>query len=250
MEDKKRNMITLLIRSVMAIFALIVMIYLGYLVGGILGYAEVSGSETHGLSSLGAVLSNPFGNYYNSLTPITVTLAIVVGEFIVFLVMMKSRKKALKEDVEEEQVDEALAEEPEQVTVDNIIESADIFNNFLSFEEDVDLNNTVEPENPDSEPQIFIPDEEPDAVMEEMVVKVADDTHKSNSEGSKANTGKVSPQNFVLLELSDIYSQEQLEAITKLLEYAPDLDAAQVKKMIQPEMDADEIRDYISILYE
>lgn len=245
---KRRKTENFIIRTILGIVILFLIVSLGYILSGVLGYSEIVGTEVNFKDSLLIVLSNPFADYYNSLTPISIILSIVVSEFITFLVMLFLKKRSGDNpDVESVNSDPDQNEEAENSATDDIEESEekhevqaeDLFRDIFSFEDVEETENSIPASQDmdlveDDSFAFFIPGMEPNTEKREKQEEIRKQTYHYP----------------VLDELVGEYSKEQIDAISKILQFMPDITEKKIKKMFRPELSADEISQYIEVLYE
>lgn len=250
---RNRNIINFVLRTGIGLVVLFLVVFLGYLLGGILGYSEIVGYKVPLSAAMAAVFSNPFGDYYNSLTPITIILSVVIGEFIVFLLMLVIKKKSSSDEVSDAvSVEDTGTEETEEEPVNSDgsgideeseaheVKAEDLFNNIFSFEELDEEQGSADPietkENEDEEDlNIYIAAKNISAAQEHI---------------KEPELDKPEQRSPVLNSLVGYYSNDQINAISKALEYMPDLNEKKIKKMFRQDQSANEIRQYIEILFE
>ena len=245
---KKRDSLNFIIRTILGLAILFLIVFVGYILSGVLGYSEIVGTEVELKEALLIVLSNPFANFYNSLTPIIIILAIVVSEFITFLVMLLLKNKAAREiDAENGHTDTAIIDEPENIIPDDIEESeekhevqpGDLFRDIFSFED------AEEPEDSnDNDKDLDLYDDPGFSFFVPGTESV--EKNKEQHEEDRQQTYHYP----ILDDLVGEYSKEQIDAISKILKFMPDVTARKIRKMFRPELSAEEIRQYIEVLYE
>lgn len=163
------------------------------------------------ISRFGSVLKEPFSNYYNKYTPIIMAIAVVVFEFIFFLLLVTirrpdTRKKHILENEETNNMPEDIlyqASEEETAGAEDAGSLSANSDNGMPLEED----------GIPVEGQMFLSQE-------------------------------------ICLELmNNCYSMEQITAMAEIVGYMPDVSAELLIKMFDVSMSVGDIHEYISIFY-
>ena len=208
-EQKRVNLIFLAIGIIGSVF----FIFFGYLLSGIIG--AVLDENIDFLTAFCLVVGNPFDNYFNNITPVTMILGFIIYEGIYFLILMHRKGNG---EVAEDLFAPDIIDIADKSGLDNVNEN-EIFNGVVSEE----INDTVDqqsslgyvsPGEIDNEVN-----EEPVTVTEERELFFSDD-------------------------LSQIKSMLALKAHINIE------DAGLLRRMFKSTMSAEEISNYIKMFYE
>lgn len=258
---EKRTIISFIIRIAIGIVIIAGFVYGGYLLGGALGFSELTGEEHSILEGLSAVLGNPGAKWWSSYSPITLALSFFVGETVCFAIMLIIRKKVSMDSeailcsdevsIKEESIAKGKTINEEEALKGEIKKPESLFNgDFMTFIEDDSLNENKTDSGWNDIPINYIPEKSIELPLEEE--ETGDEFNLAEISESVANVIEeekgiaIDPN---LYELRGVYSQAQLEAITQMIQYMPNLKPQKIKKIINPKMTPEEISNYITIFY-
>ena len=237
-ENKGRG--TRVIIIVDCMFALLCML-LGYWISAVIGYVQQADMSI--VNAILAVLSKPFGNYFNNYSPILMLLGVVLAEFFLYLYLSKNHNSETNdlecENVDEDTVLPRLDEEEENVS-------------FLSkaMQEEEERTKTVN-ENTDviSDFNVVLPEDEKikrDTQIEKEVEVAEIEPIIEFPQERKS----IEIDNKIFAELATEYEIDQICAMLKITEYMENVTSGMLRNMFAPTMPADEIQQYIKIFYE
>lgn len=163
------------------------------------------------ISRFAFVLRAPFSNYFNRYTPIAMVIAMVVFEFIFFLLLVGIKRAGTRK----------------KSSIKN--------GEGINLPEDI----------------LFQDGEEEAVGREDMGSLSADtDSEMPPEEDGMPVEGQVFLSQEMCLELIDnCYSMEQITAMAQIAEYMPDINAEILIKMFDASMSVEDIHEYISIFY-
>lgn len=256
-------------KKIVILIASLLSIYIGYLVGGVMGLLEIMPDNLSGCIT--SVLSHPFEKYFNDYTPITMILCLVIFEFFCILSLSMGKgstgckkSQAVKqskaserkstepsEDKEQEHRmvdfldDEVWSNPPADKPVDApetdekelMFVSVDEINHRRSAGENADAVMDETDEQSFSEEELYS-DEETTSFLDDMN---ADDLQSLSAEYNEIDD--------IYADLYVDYSTEQIDEMIRIKEFNADIDAMQLRKMFSPEMSAASIKEYIDIFY-
>lgn len=218
-EQKRVNLIFLAIGIIGSVF----FIFFGYLLSGIIG--AVLDDNIDFLTAFCLVVGNPFDNYFNNITPVTMILGFIIYEGIYFLILMHQKGNG---EVAEDLFAPDIIDIADKSGLDNVNEN-EIFNGVVSEEisDTVDQQSSlgyVSPGEIDNEVN-----EEPVTVTEERELFFSDE---------------------IVTDLLEDYDLSQIKSMLALKAHINIEDAGLLRRMFKPTMSAEEISNYIKMFYE
>ena len=218
-EQKRVNLIFLAIGIIGSVF----FIFFGYLLSGIIG--AVLDENIDFLTAFCLVVGNPFDNYFNNITPVTMILGFIIYEGIYFLILMHQKGNG---EVAEDLFAPDIIDIADKSGLDNVNEN-EIFNGVVSEEisDTVDQQSSlgyVSPGEIDNEVN-----EEPVPVTEERELFFSDE---------------------IVTDLLEDYDLSQIKSMLALKAHINIEDAGLLRRMFKPTMSAEEISNYIKMFYE
>ena len=218
-EQKRVNLIFLAIGIIGSVF----FIFFGYLLSGIIG--AVLDENIDFLTAFCLVVGNPFDNYFNNITPVTMILGFIIYEGIYFLILMHRKENG---EVAEDLFAPDIIDIADKSGLDNVKEN-EIFNGVVSEEisDTVDQQSSlgyVSPGEIDNEVN-----EEPVTVTEERELFFSDE---------------------IVTDLLEDYDLSQIKSMLALKAHINIEDAGLLRRMFKPTMSAEEISNYIKMFYE
>ena len=218
-EQKRVNLIFLAIGIIDSVF----FIFFGYLLSGIIG--AVLDENIDFLTAFCLVVGNPFDNYFNNITPVTMILGFIIYEGIYFLILMHRKGNG---EVAEDLFAPDIIDIADKSGLDNVNEN-EIFNGVVSEEisDTVDQQSSlgyVSPGEIDNEVN-----EEPVTVTEERELFFSDE---------------------IVTDLLEDYDLSQIKSMLALKAHINIEDAGLLRRMFKPTMSAEEISNYIKMFYE
>lgn len=218
-EQKRVNLIFLAIGIIGSVF----FIFFGYLLSGIIG--AVLDENIDFLTAFCLVVGNPFDNYFNNITPVTMILGFIIYEGIYFLILMHRKENG---EVAEDLFAPDIIDIADKSGLDNVNEN-EIFNGVVSEEisDTVDQQSSlgyVSPGEIDNEVN-----EEPVTVTEERKLFFSDE---------------------IVTDLLEDYDLSQIKSMLALKAHINIEDAGLLRRMFKPTMSAEEISNYIKMFYE
>lgn len=218
-EQKRVNLIFLAIGIIGSVF----FIFFGYLLSGIIG--AVLDENIDFLTAFCLVAGNPFDNYFNNITPVTMILGFIIYEGIYFLILMHRKGNG---EVAEDLFAPDIIDIADKSGLDNVNEN-EIFNGVVSEEisDTVDQQSSlgyVSPGEIDNEVN-----EEPVTVTEERELFFSDE---------------------IVTDLLEDYDLSQIKSMLALKAHINIEDAGLLRRMFKPTMSAEEISNYIKMFYE
>ena len=218
-EQKRVNLIFLAIGIIGSVF----FIFFGYLLSGIIG--AVLDENIDFLTAFCLVVGNPFDNYFNNITPVTMILGFIIYEGIYFLILMHRKENG---EVAEDLFAPDIIDIADKSGLDNVNEN-EIFNGVVSEEisDTVDQQSSlgyVSPGEIDNEVN-----EEPVTVTEERELFFSDE---------------------IVTDLLEDYNLSQIKSMLALKAHINIEDAGLLRRMFKPTMSAEEISNYIKMFYE
>lgn len=218
-EQKRVNLIFLAIGIIGSVF----FIFFGYLLSGIIG--AVLDENIDFLTAFCLVVGNPFDNYFNNITPVTMILGFIIYEGIYFLILMHRKGNG---EVAEDLFAPDIIDIADKSGLDNVNEN-EIFNGVVSEEISDTVNQQsslgyVSPGEIDNEVN-----EEPVTVTEERELFFSDE---------------------IVTDLLEDYDLSQIKSMLALKAHINIEDAGLLRRMFKPTMSAEEISNYIKMFYE
>ena len=218
-EQKRVNLIFLAIGIIGSVF----FIFFGYLLSGIIG--AVLDENIDFLTAFCLVVGNPFDNYFNNITPVTMILGFIIYEGIYFLILMHRKGNG---EVAEDLFAPDIIDIADKSGLDNVNEN-EIFNGVVSEEisDTVDQQSSlgyVSPGEIDNEVN-----EEPVTVTEERELFFSDE---------------------IVTDLLEDYDLSHIKSMLALKAHINIEDAGLLRRMFKPTMSAEEISNYIKMFYE
>lgn len=218
-EQKRVNLIFLAIGIIGSVF----FIFFGYLLSGIIG--AVLDENIDFLTAFCLVVGNPFDNYFNNITPVTMILGFIIYEGIYFLILMQRKGNG---EVTKDLFAPDIIDIADKSGLDNVNEN-EIFNGVVSEEisDTVDQQSSlgyVSPGEINNEVN-----EEPDTVTEERELFFSDE---------------------IVTDLLEDYDLSQIKSMLALKAHINIEDAGLLRRMFKPTMSAEEISNYIKMFYE
>ena len=208
-EQKRGNLIFLAIGIIGSVF----FIFFGYLLSGIIG--AVLDENIDFLTAFCLVVGNPFNNYFNNITPVTMILGFIIYEGIYFLILMHRKRN---DEVAEDLFAPDIIDIADKSGLDNVNEN-EIFNGMVSEE----INDTVDQQSSlgyvspgEIENEV---NKEPVTVTEERELFFSDE---------------------IVTDLLEDYDLSQINVE----------DAELLRRMFKPTMSAEDISNYIKMFYE
>lgn len=219
-EQKRGNLIFLAIGIIGSVF----FIFFGYLLSGIIG--AILDENIDFLTAFCLVVGNPFDNYFNNITPVTMILGFIIYEGIYFLILMHRKGNG---EVTEDLFAPDIIDIADKSGLDNVNEN-EIFNGMVSEETSgaVDQESSLEYVSPgEIENEVNI--EEPVTVTEERELFFSDET---------------------VTDLLEDYDLSQIKSMLALKAHIDIEDAGLLRRMFKPQMSAEDIANYIKMFYE
>ena len=218
-EQKRVNLIFLAIGIIGSVF----FIFFGYLLSGIIG--AVLDENIDFLTAFCLVVGNPFDNYFNNITPVTMILGFIIYEGIYFLILMHRKGNG---EVAEDLFAPDIIDIADKSGLDNVNEN-EIFNGVVSEEisDTVDQQSSlgyVSPGEIDNEVN-----EEPVTVTEERELFFSDE---------------------IVTDLLEDYDLSQIKSMLALKAHINIEDAGLLRRMFKPTLSAEEISNYLKMFYE
>lgn len=218
-EQKRGNLIFLAIGIIGSVF----FIFFGYLLSGIIG--AVLDENIGFLTAFCLVVGNPFGNYFNNITPVTMILGFIIYEGIYFLILMHRKGNG---EVAEDLFAPDIIDIADKSGLENVNEN-EIFNGMVSEE----ISDTVDQQ---SSLGYVSPGEIDNEVNEEPVT----DTEERELFFSDE----------IVTDLLEDYDLSQIKSMLALKAHINIEDAGLLRRMFKPTMSAEEISNYIKMFYE
>lgn len=218
-EQKRVNLIFLAIGIIGSVF----FIFFGYLLSGIIG--AVLDENIDFLTAFCLVVGNPFDNYFNNITPVTMILGFIIYEGIYFLILMHQKGNG---EVAEDLFAPDIIDIADKSGLDNVNEN-EIFNGVVSEE----ISDTVDQQSSLGYVSLGEIDnevnEEPVTVTEERELFFSDE---------------------IVTDLLEDYDLSQIKSMLALKAHINIEDAGLLRRMFKPTMSAEEISNYIKMFYE
>ncbi len=218
-EQKRVNLIFLAIGIIGSVF----FIFFGYLLSGIIG--AVLDENIDFLTAFCLVVGNPFDNYFNNITPVTMILGFIIYEGIYFLILMHRKGNG---EVAEDLFAPDIIDIADKSGLDNVNEN-EIFNGVVSEE----ISDTVDQQSSLGYVSLGEIDnevnEEPVTVTEERELFFSDE---------------------IVTDLLEDYDLSQIKSMLALKAHINIEDAGLLRRMFKPTMSAEEISNYIKMFYE
>lgn len=218
-EQKRVNLIFLAIGIIGSVF----FIFFGYLLSGIIG--AVLDENIDFLTAFCLVVGNPFDNYFNNITPVTMILGFIIYEGIYFLILMHQKGNG---EVAEDLFAPDIIDIADKSGLDNVNEN-EIFNGVVSEE----ISDTVDQQSSLGYVSLGEIDnevnEEPVIVTEERELFFSDE---------------------IVTDLLEDYDLSQIKSMLALKAHINIEDAGLLRRMFKPTMSAEEISNYIKMFYE
>lgn len=218
-EQKRINLIFLAIGIIGSVF----FIFFGYLLSGIIG--AVLDENIDFLTAFCLVVGNPFDNYFNNITPVTMILGFIIYEGIYFLILMHRKGNG---EVAEDLFAPDIIDIADKSGLDNVNEN-EIFNGVVSEE----ISDTVDQQSSLGYVSLGEIDnevnEEPVTVTEERELFFSDE---------------------IVTDLLEDYDLSQIKSMLALKAHINIEDAGLLRRMFKPTMSAEEISNYIKMFYE
>lgn len=218
-EQNRGNLIFLAIGIIGSVF----FIFFGYLLSGIIG--TVLDENVDLLTAFCLVVENPFDNYFNNITPVTMILGFIIYEGIYFLILMHQKRN---DEVAEDLFAPDIIDIADKSGLDNVNEN-EIFNGMVSEE----INDTVDQQSSlgyvspgEIENEV---NEEPVTVTEERELFFSDE---------------------IVTDLLEDYDLSQIKSMLALKAHINVEDAELLRRMFKPTMSAEDISNYIKMFYE
>lgn len=218
-EQKRVNLIFLAIGIIGSVF----FIFFGYLLSGIIG--AVLDENIDFLTAFCLVVGNPFGNYFNNITPVTMILGFIIYEGIYFLILMHRKENG---EVAEDLFAPDIIDIADKSGLDNVNEN-EIFNGMVNEE----ISDTV---NQQSSLGYVSPGEINNEVNEEPVTVTEERELFFSDE--------------IVTDLLEDYDLSQIKSMLALKAHINIEDAGLLRRMFKPTMSAEEISNYIKMFYE
>lgn len=218
-EQKRVNLIFLAIGIIGSVF----FIFFGYLLSGIIG--AVLDENIDFLTAFCLVVGNPFDNYFNNITPVTMILGFIIYEGIYFLILMHRKGNG---EVAEDLFAPDIIDIADKSGLDNVNEN-EIFNGVVSEE----ISDTVYQQ---SSLGYVSPGEINNEVNEEPVTVTEERELFFNDE--------------IVTDLLEDYDLSQIKSMLALKAHINIEDAGLLRRMFKPTMSAEEISNYIKMFYE
>lgn len=218
-EQKRVNLIFLAIGIIGSVF----FIFFGYLLSGIIG--AVLDENIDFLTAFCLVVGNPFDNYFNNITPVTMILGFIIYEGIYFLILMHRKGNG---EVAEDLFAPDIIDIADKSGLDNVNEN-EIFNGVVSEE----ISDTVDQQ---SSLGYVYPGEINNEVNEEPVTVTEERELFFSDE--------------IVTDLLEDYDLSQIKSMLALKAHINIEDAGLLRRMFKPTMSAEEISNYIKMFYE
>lgn len=241
-ENKERNtVVVVIVDCIIAVFFML----LGYWISAIIGFIQQADISI--VDALLKVISKPFGNYFNSYSPILMLLGVVLAEFSLFLYLYLNKNNSNKVSDSE---DETVNEIPVLPRTDEEAENVSFLSKVMRDEEE--RTKTID-EKVDvvSDFNVVLPDDE-DLGENKQSIQIEKEGTTIESEfviEFPQEKKSVEIDNKLFAELATEYEVDQICAMLKITEYMEGVSAGMLKKMFAPTMPADEIQQYIKIFY-
>lgn len=218
-EKNRGNLIFLAIGIIGSVF----FIFFGYLLSGIIG--AVLDKKINFLTAFCLVVGNPFDNYFNNITPVTMILAFIIYEGIYFLILMQRKEN---DEVAEDLFAPDIIDIADKSGLDNVNEN-EIFNGMAGEEinDDVDQQSSLG----------YVSPGEIDNEVNEETVTVAEERELFFSDE-------------IVTDLLEDYDLSQIKSMLALKAHIDIEDAGLLKRMFKPTMSAEDISNYIKMFYE
>ena len=218
-EQKRVNLIFLAIGIIGSVF----FNFFGYLLSGIIG--AVLDENIDFLTAFCLVVGNPFDNYFNNITPVTMILGFIIYEGIYFLILMHRKGNG---EVAEDLFAPDIIDIADKSGLDNVNEN-EIFNGVVSEE----ISDTVDQQSSLGYVSLGEIDnevnEEPVTVTEERELFFSDE---------------------IVTDLLEDYDLSQIKSMLALKAHINIEDAGLLRRMFKPTMSAEEISNYIKMFDE
>ena len=211
----------------------VIFIVLGYWLAAIIGI-EVDKSVGF-FTGFSIVMSNPFGRYFNNLTPVGMVLGFIVAEGIFVFLIMRNRRK--EDNLDEYEFAPDIIDVADKAGM-NYLDSMDVTK--LS-EKDLFLN-TLASGGLGEEKRV----EYVQPVDKETVV----DSENDIQEQAEERQEELFFDDEIVTDLLDNYDLPQIAAMLQVKKYIEVDSAALLRKMFKPSMTAYDITSYIETFYE
>lgn len=218
-EQKRVNLIFLAIGIIGSVF----FIFFGYLLSGIIG--AVLDENIDFLTAFCLVVGNPFDNYFNNITPVTMILGFIIYEGIYFLILMHRKGNG---EVAEDLFAPDIIDIADKSGLDNVNEN-EIFNGVVSEE----ISDTVDQQSSLG----YVSPGEIDNEVNEETVTVTEERELFFSDE-------------IVTDLLEDYDLSQIKSMLALKAHINIEDAGLLRRMFKPTMSAEEISNYIKMFYE
>lgn len=218
-EQKRVNLIFLAIGIIGSVF----FIFFGYLLSGIIG--AVLDENIDFLTAFCLVVGNPFDNYFNNITPVTMILGFIIYEGIYFLILMHRKGNG---EVSEDLFAPDIIDIADKSGLDNVNEN-EIFNGVVSEE----ISDTVDQQSSLG----YVSPGEIDNEVNEEAVTVTEERELFFSDE-------------IVTDLLEDYDLSQIKSMLALKAHINIEDAGLLRRMFKPTMSAEEISNYIKMFYE
>lgn len=218
-EQKRVNLIFLAIGIIGSVF----FIFFGYLLSGIIG--AVLDENIDFLTAFCLVVGNPFDNYFNNITPVTMILGFIIYEGIYFLILMHRKGNG---EVAEDLFAPDIIDIADKSGLDNVNEN-EIFNGVVSEE----ISDTVDQQSSLG----YVSPGEIDNEVNEEAVTVTEERELFFSDE-------------IVTDLLEDYDLSQIKSMLALKAHINIEDAGLLRRMFKPTMSAEEISNYIKMFYE
>lgn len=218
-EQKRVNLIFLAIGIIGSVF----FIFFGYLLSGIIG--AVLDENIDFLTAFCLVVGNPFDNYFNNITPVTMILGFIIYEGIYFLILMHRKGNG---EVAEDLFAPDIIDIADKSGLDNVNEN-EIFNGVVSEE----ISDTVDQQSS----LVYVSPGEIDNEVNEEAVTVTEERELFFSDE-------------IVTDLLEDYDLSQIKSMLALKAHINIEDAGLLRRMFKPTMSAEEISNYIKMFYE
>lgn len=218
-EQKRVNLIFLAIGIIGSVF----FIFFGYLLSGIIG--AVLDENIDFLTAFCLVVGNPFDNYFNNITPVTMILGFIIYEGIYFLILMHRKGNG---EVAEDLFGPDIIDIADKSGLDNVNEN-EIFNGVVSEE----ISDTVDQQSSLG----YVSPGEIDNEVNEEAVTVTEERELFFSDE-------------IVTDLLEDYDLSQIKSMLALKAHINIEDAGLLRRMFKPTMSAEEISNYIKMFYE
>lgn len=218
-EQKRVNLIFLAIGIIGSVF----FIFFGYLLSGIIG--AVLDENIDFLTAFCLVVGNPFDNYFNNITPVTMILGFIIYEGIYFLILMHRKGNG---EVAEDLFAPDIIDISDKSGLDNVNEN-EIFNGVVSEE----ISDTVDQQSSLG----YVSPGEIDNEVNEEAVTVTEERELFFSDE-------------IVTDLLEDYDLSQIKSMLALKAHINIEDAGLLRRMFKPTMSAEEISNYIKMFYE